>query len=634
MPENDTKPTFTKPGEYDKKISLFKFNKIRINLKGVFDKLSLNQLYIFKYDFANHNVINLMSQEYVKKMGLSPGILTGKVNDIANNNELNTMKSKTLSQDGYLDIFFKDYHNIYDIVSFEFKNIIDYNAEQETNQNRNTIFEILGFKDNCCQSSFSNVVKNIEYYSNEIVEKGVDTETDFNEKSDYILLHSFDISIPNSNSYHRIIYYNEQFTNEKYKEELGSKIDIYVKKIEYVPLDQDDPTFDMNKIQCKNSPNDLFPICENNIDFSSPLEIDKRYVKATKDTILTDYLGKPVIHDVNKIYKYRKYLKLRNVNSDFIILVKFIDLNKVDSNSNSNLDILKINSNSGSNGGESYFAKPLSSIRNFKDVCLLYKNGKEFTAYYLDTNNRVIQFKITNIDTTPNNDYILYEDSQYNKIFYYLSKINHSDWSNGISNNTIKKILCKHNEGCENPGDTPATEIKPIETPEFTVFNESVETITENITNNDLQNKSLTTIVDEVITNVSTNKNIINNKIQIEKYIKPIIEKTIERIIEINPQIPINNPDYLNIDIENLTSQKYDEYLANIDITKVINDVKQKKPVNVTKLDKQNIGVVKVGTHTPSTGESFVNMTSQGFSSYDKFKNTFNSISAFLYTNN
>jgi len=192
---------------------------------------------------------------------------------------------------------------------------------------------------------------------------------------------------------------------------------------------------------------------------------------------------------------------------------------------------------------------------------------------------------------------------------------------------TIKKILCKHNEGCENP-DSITTEIKPIVSTEF---NKAVETITETITINDLQNKSFTTIVDEVISNMSTNKDIINNKIQDETYIKTIINKTIDRITNINPRIPY---DYLNIDVENLSLQKYDEYLNSIDINKVINDAITKKLININKLEKQSIGIVKVGTHTPANSEPFVNITSQGISSYDKFKNTFNSISAFLYSNN
>jgi hypothetical protein len=40
----ETKPIFTKPNDYDNKISLFKFNKIRINLKGVFDKLNVQRI--------------------------------------------------------------------------------------------------------------------------------------------------------------------------------------------------------------------------------------------------------------------------------------------------------------------------------------------------------------------------------------------------------------------------------------------------------------------------------------------------------------------------------------------------------------------------------------------------------------
>jgi hypothetical protein len=638
-----TKPTFTKPENYDKQISLFKFNKIRINFKGIYDKLSINQLYIFKYDFDSNTVINIMTRKYIKTIQISNGVSEGNAYRILDNNEFTTVKSNifNFNMDGYVDIFFKDYHKIYDIVSFEFKNVIDYNSEQVNNKKRRGIFKLLGFSDNCCQSSFSNIVKNIEYYSNEIIKVNNSIENnvinaentnnkneDLNENSDYIFLHSFNININNNNSYHRIIYYNEQYTTDKYIEELGSKIDIYVKKIPYVELDREDSTYKLNEIDCSVNPNinkdiDLYPLC-NNI-FSLENEIKQIYNFDNKDKILNDYLSLPVIHDVNKLYKYTKFLKLKNVNTDFMILVKFIDLINVPKNENINLDILKINN-------ESYFAKPINNITIFKDVCLLYKNGNDFYAYYLDINNSLRKDTVSNLDISLGNEYILYEDSKYYKIFFYMSKIEHQKWNNGISDDIIKKILCYHNEGCENIEDKE----KPILTDTETLVLKAIDNEVDNISSDEIQNYNFTKIIDNIINKVYNNPNVKN----VENYITPIIEKSIEKVVEVFPQVYNTNPDYLNVNVEELSSIKLNKLRDGLSIQTIINNTIQNTNIklNINKIDKQTIDTIDMypNNNLPtSSNENFTNFTlGTGTTGTGMNNNNFKSVSAYLYSNN
>jgi hypothetical protein len=621
------KPTFTKPSGYDF-ISLFKFNKLRLNLKKKtgLKKLTLNQLYIFKYDFDNKKVINLMSPNYIKQIELSNGTIQDKKH-INDGNEFTSIKSSEfisndVTNDKYLDIVFKDYHNIYDIISIEFKNIIDYNERENSNFNIKETLKKHGIVNNSSQtsfaggqSSFATIVDNIEYFSNKIRDIEFENNTNPNNKGnteiDYISLLKFDIKIDNNNAYHRIIYYNENYTTNLYLTELEDNIDIYIKKLPYVPhLNEtgeknENPTLDYKLINCDYD-DGLHQLCFNNIDFNDV---------PTFDNIYDEYMNKIPLHRINNfnpISKYRKRFIIKNIgyNDNFMILIKFVDLENLKNNLIRSIDrnkedmtrmlnLLKVENDNLEK--ESYFTKDINEIINCRETSLLIKKGNECYSYFLDNSNTLLTEKITNLNTNQNN-YIIYEDDTYYKLFYYISNIG----TTSLSSTQIKDILCHHNKEC-NIDDN----IDIIENDEE-IF--TINRIFESNINLDVIQRSTSP---QQLVDIISQK--LPSDIDVTKHADYIYNKLIITVIS---SIDVG-ADYFSENVI-FSSPKGNITLdiANADIPEPI-----RKKIPVTLIPSQDVDLIKLDD---------VEVGKEGFANVgNKFlSNKFSSISAFLYSNN